>query len=1054
MMKKTITWFIDNPVISNLLMILIFITGFITISNIKMEVFPSLELDVVAISTVYPGAAPEDVEKSICIPIEESIFGISGIKNISSSSSEGYGVVIAQIISGEDTDAIKDKIKTSVESLKNLPSDSEKPVTAKIERNNPVLTLAVSGKIDELSLNNIIDEIKNDLDNIEGISLTDIPIDKEKEISIEVSREILEKHNITIQDIKRCILLNSVEAPVGKLENSLTKNTLRVDQKAYTGVDIGNIKIYSKDDFNKYTFLKDVAKINDDFKDSEITLKFNNKDSNVIRVFRIGNQNALEISDLVENYVKLKQDRLPEGIELKIWNDDSKYLEGRLNLLLKNALIGLILVMFVLSLFLKPKLAFWVSIGIPISFLGALSFFPMLDVSINMLSLFTFILVLGIVVDDAIVVGENFYKYKEKGFSSRDSSIKGAYEISKPVTFAILTTIATFAPMLFLSGNSGKVWKIFPLVVIPILLFSLFESLTILPFHLAHSKNKESKIRLFRKISGLFKAIRNKVNKYLNEVIENYYKPFLNICLKNNWTTLSSFASIFIITVGLIYSGYVKFNFFPGVESDIIYAQVEFPEGTPIGKTRKAAMELEKSLYELEMEYDGVINSNKGYIRNILTVIGSQPTKSETAGRGESRQNSYTSSNLAEISVELSPGETRDIKSSSIAAKWRELTQPIEGIKELKFSSSLFSTGEDINFQFTSDKVSDLSMVVNDFKQILKRYAGVFDISDNDSKGNSEVIIKLLPEARLYNVDISMITTQIRDAFYGDDVMTLQRGKNEVDVVVRYDDFSTNSISDLKAFQIETPFGNMISLKSVCELSTKFGYTSINRVNRKRALSVIASVDPAVSNSNDIVNSIIKNDMPDLMKKYQSVKYSLEGQQKEQFETLNDLATNYMIALFVVFLLLAVPFKSYYQPFIIMSAIPYGIIGAVFGHLLLGMDFSILSMLGIAALSGIVVNDSLVMMDYINRFNEKSNNFVQAAKDAGPVRFRAILLTSITTFMGVLPLIFEKSLQAKFLVPMAVSLGFGVLFSTFVTLILVPTTYVTLTRIKEYLLKK
>ena len=1054
MMKKIITWFIDNPVISNLLMILIFLAGFITISNIKMEVFPGLELDVVAISVVYPGAAPEDVEKSVCIPIEESIFGISGIKNINSTASESYGVVVAQIISGEDTDNVRDKIKTKVESLKNLPSDSEKPLIAKIERNNPVLTLAVSGKLDDLSLDNIIKEIKNDLDGIEGISLTDIPIEREKEISIEVTRDALEKHQITIQDIKRSILASSVEAPVGKLENLISKNTLRVDQRAYTGIDIGKIKIYSKKDPNKYIMVEDIAIIDDNFKDSDITLNFNSMDSNIIRVFRIGNQNALEISKLVESYVDIKQIKLPDGIELKIWNDDSKYLEGRLNLLLKNAFIGLILVMFVLSLFLKPKLAFWVSIGIPISFLGALSFFPALDVSINMLSLFTFILVLGIVVDDAIVVGENFYKYKEKGYLSRDAAIEGAYEISRPVTFAILTTIVTFAPMLFLSGNSGKVWKIFPLVVIPILLFSLFESLTILPYHLAHSKDKQSKIKFLRKISDLFKNIRTKVNKYLIYLIEHYYKPFLNICLNNNWTTLSAFTSIFIITIGLIYSGYVKFNFFPGVESDIIYAQIEFPEGTPIGKTESAVKELQNSLKELELKYDGLIDSDEGYIRNILTVIGSQPTKSETAGRGESRQNSYTSSNLAEISVELSPGENRDLKSSFIASKWRELTGPIEGIKELKFSSSLFSTGEDINFQFTSDKVSDLSMIIDDFKQILKRYPGVFDISDNDSKGNSEVTIKLLPQAQLYNVTMSMVTNQIRDAFYGEEVMTLQRGKNEVDVIVKYDDFNSNSIYDLKNFQIQTPRGDKISLKSVCQLSTKSGYTSINRVNRNRSLSVIASVDPAISNSNDIVNSIIKNDIPELLKKYESVNYSLEGQQKEQFETLKDLSTNYIVALFVVFLLLAVPFKSYYQPFIIMSAIPYGIIGAVFGHLLIGMDFSILSMLGIAALSGIVVNDSLVMMDYINRFNEKGNNFLEAAKDAGPVRFRAILLTSITTFIGVLPLIFEKSLQAKFLVPMAVSLGFGVLFSTFVTLILVPTTYVTLTQIKENFLKK
>ena len=1052
-MKKIITWFVDNPVISNLIMFLIVIGGFLTTSSLKMEVFPSFELDAVSISVIYSGASSEDVEKSVCIPIEESIYGISGIKKITSSSSEGYGIVVAEVMVGEDPETVKEKIKSKVESLSNLPQNIDKPIISRIERNNGVLSIAISGNLDPLSLDNLTNQIKDELDAIDGISLTNIAVQMPKTISIKISEEAMDKHGISTDDIEKAVQFNSIDMPAGKIEGNNFQKVIKIDQKAYYGQDIENIRIISNKYPDQYIEIKDIATVVDGFEETDIDLRFNSNPASVIMVFRIGNQNALEIADKVEKYLQNKEQELPEGVELEIWNDESKYLEGRLDLLLKNAWIGLLLVMLVLSLFLKPKFAFWVSLGIPISFLGAIWFFPFLDVSINMLSLFTFILVLGIVVDDAIVVGENFYRYKERGESSRDAAIKGAYEISKPVIFAILTTMATFSPMLFIEGASGNIWKIFPLVVIPILFFSLFESLTILPFHLAHSKERKSKISFINKISLFFEKIRNSVTNYLNIIIKKYYYPLLKKCLKNNWITLSGFFSMLIITIGLIYSGYIKFNFFPGLESDIIFAQIEFPEGTPIEKTEQAVIELENSLKLLEIEYDKENDPNNGFILNVLTVVGSQPYKSATSGRGESMENSYTGSNLAEVSVELSPGENRNIKSSDIANRWREITPNIEGIKSLKFSSSLFSAGEDINFQFNSNNPDDLSDIVDDFQGILQSYPGVFDISNNNNKGSSELLIKLLPQSRFYNIDMVTVFKQIRDAFHGKTIATIQRGRDEIDIVVERIEEDKNSIEDLNNLNIETLSGDFVLLKTICKVEAKDGYSSINRVNRNRSLSVIASVDASISNANDIISSIQKNDLPKLLKLYPSVTYTLEGQQKEQSENLDSLTGNYIIALFIVFLLLAIPFKSYFQPLIVMSAIPYGIIGAVIGHLLLGMDFSILSMLGIAALSGIVVNDSLVMMDYINRNKDKSKDYTKAALDAGPMRFRAILLTSITTFIGVLPLIFEKSIQAKFLVPMAVSLGFGVLFSTLVTLILVPTTYVTFEKIKEYVLK-
>ncbi|MAV63892.1 MAG: acriflavine resistance protein B [Candidatus Marinimicrobia bacterium] len=1052
-MKGIITWFIDNPVISNLLMILIVVGGFLSFYNMKMEIFPELKVDVITISVVYPGASPHDIEQGICIPIEEGIEGISGIKKVSSSASESYGLVAVEIIPNEDLDLIKEKINSAISSITNFPKDIESPIVTQIIRNSPVLYVSIHGDLSKQSLFNLTSIIKDDLDAIDGIDLTKIGISKTKAIFIKSNKSDLIRHNISMDDIEKAVKFNSLELPAGKIENEYKKTAIRVKENSKTKNEIGGIEIYSTISDSKIR-LSDIAKITEGFKNDDIDVKFNNQNSSFIEVFRIGKQNALEISKKVKKYVNKKNKILPSGVKLSVWNDESVFLSGRLNLLIKNAAIGLVLVMIVLSLFLKPKFAFWVSLGIPISFLGALWFFPALDVSINMLSLFTFILVLGIVVDDAIVVGENFYKYKEQNFSSRDAAINGALEVSTPVIFAILTTMATFAPMLFLSGASASAWKIFPLVVIPILFFSLFESLTILPFHLAHSKERLPKIRFLLRIKSFWDSIRIKIDKNLNLIIDFYYKPFLEKCLKNNFLTLSVFLAMFIITIGIIYSGIVKFNFFPPLENDTICAQIVFPDGGTIKQTQNAVNILLDSIKQLELEIDGEINSSEGMIRNVLTVVGAQPYKQGTSGRGSPLESSFNGSNLGEVQVELSPAEYRSIKSSEVASLWRDRTSDIPGLKELNFAYDLFSAGEDIKFQFNSNDINDLSFVVDLFKRNLNQYPGVNDIIDNNNKGNKEIIVKMLPEAKYYGVDALNVSRFIRNSFQGKKIMSIQRGRDEVEVILEYTDNSRTSVIDLQNLLIKTKFNTFIPLKAICSLSAEDSYTSINRVDRKRSMFVSASVDKSISNSNEIINSIEKNDMKDILSQYPSVSYSLIGQQKEQSENLESLFSNYLVALIIVFMLLAIPFKSYYQPFIVMTAIPYGIIGAVLGHLFLNMDFSILSMLGIAALSGIVVNDSLVMMDYINRNKLKYGSYIKAALSAGPVRFRPILLTSLTTFMGVLPLIFEKSIQAKFLVPMAVSLGFGVLFSTAVTLILVPTSYVTLEKLKELLLKK
>ena len=1050
-MKGIITWFVDNIVVANLLMILIFVGGFFTLSKIKMEIFPSFAVDVVTISVLYPGASPENIEKNICIPIEESIQGISGLKKITSSSSSGYGIVAVEIMAGEDVDFIKDEIENSVDRIKTFPEDIEKPIINQILRNNQVLFVTLSGNMDDKSLDILTKKVKDEIDLIDGIDLTEIAIDRSASINIELDESKIVQHGISTSDIKNVIFKNMIELPGGKIENDFSQKTIRIEQTSYSKEEIGNISLYSLN--GDKIKLNQVADIRSGYDGDDIRPFFNGEPCSYIAVYRVGNQNAIEVSDKINSYIDKKKNSLPEGIKISSWSDESEYLRGRIDLLVKNAWIGLVLVMFVLSLFLKPKLSFWVSLGIPISFLGALWFFPFLDVSINMLSLFTFILVLGIVVDDAIVVGENFYQYKQKGYSSRDSAIKGAYEVSKPVIFAVLTTMVTFSPMLFIPGASGSVWKIFPLVVIPILFFSLFESLTILPAHLAHSKESKSRFIIFNKISEKWDSVRFKVDEILQIVIDDYYSPFLYICLKRNISTISVFISIIILVIGLIYSGIIKFNFFPGLEADNVRVQIEYPKGTPLEQTEDGVNQISNTLKDLEIKYDGKIDSSSGVILNKQIIIGAQPEKAASSGRGSSTESSYSGSNLAEILIELSPGENRDILAEDIAKEWRTMIGDIPGIKDLTVSTDLFSPGEDIYFQFTSIDNEKLKNMVRDFKKVLEAYPGVYNITDNADKGSIEIFLRLKPQAESQGVQILAVSEAVRDSFQGTSVAKIRDGREEVDVILGLPDSDKTSLESLKDLKVKVMPDKFAKLKDIAIIELKEGFSNINRVNRNRALSVIANVDNKISNANEIIASIEKNDMPILLEKYKDVKYSLEGQQREQSENLDSLKNNYILALFVIFILLAIPFKSYAQPFIIMSAIPFGIVGAVFGHLILGMDFSILSMLGIAALSGIVVNDSLVMMDYINRINNDTNDPIKAAMKAGPIRFRPILLTSLTTFIGVMPLIFEKSLQAKFLVPMAVSLGFGVLFATFVILILVPCSYMFVEKVK-FLIKK
>lgn len=1042
-MEKIIRWFVGNKVAANLAMIFIIISGILTIPLLKMEVFPSIEIDIININAVYPGASPSDVEDAICVRIEERLQGLDGIKQISSTASENIGSVNISILPGQDVNEMLDRIKAEVDAIDTFPADVERPTVQQFVGTNPVLTVAVGGDVSESTLNNITEEVRDELDGLSEITLTSFVAKKEREIAIEISENTLRKYNLSFEQVARAIKNWSVNIPSGSIKNKKGEILIRSNSLGYTENDFSRIPVIT-DPNGAIVYLGDISSVKDRFTDNyELDILFNSQKTNLITVFRVGNQNAITISDQVKEYILNKQKKLPEGINITSWDDEARLLRGRINTMTKNAQQGLLLVIIVLALFLKPKLAFWVSLGIPISFMGGFWLMPLLGLSINMLSLFTFILVLGIVVDDAVVVGENIALFRERGMEPEEAAIKGATQVSKPVFFAVLTTMATFSPMLAVDGEIGAIWRIFPLITIAVLFWSLFESLTILPAHLAHSKDTKFKNIWLVKISSRWEIFQSKIINGLNNFVNNYYRPLLKSAVSRPFTSLCFAAGIFVVTMGIVLGGVIKFSFFPAVEADLAIAALEYPSGTPIEVTRNGYMELEKAAQELEKELE-LEYPNMPIIQNRLSTIGWQPMRTKTAQGPGSLDAMFAGPNMAEVAFELTPGEKRSVSTEEVVRRWRRLMPKIPGAKDLTFFSSLFSTGDPVNIQLSSKYMDDLLAAKDELKTKLVQFPGVYDVKDNFNIGKEEININLLPAAPNYGVTMMLIASQVRQAFYGLEVQSIQRGRDEVKIMLRYPEEERSSIANLENMMIRTPKGSTIPVRQVARLDIGEGLSSIQRKDRKRAINVTADVDLTLTTGNEVIASVTANILPEILKKYNSISYSLEGEQQEQGDNLKSIGKNFLLAMIVVYILLAIPFNSYFQPLVVMSSIPFGLTGAVLGHLLLGLNFSVLSMMGIVALTGVVVNDSLVMVDFINRYRMEGNSIKEAVLEAGPRRFRPIFLTSLTTFVGLVPLLLEKSTQAQFMIPMAVSLAFGVVFATLITLLLVPVSYLVL----------
>ena len=1031
-MKGAVAWFASNGVAANLLMFLILAGGLATIPTIKEEVFPEFSTDLINVSVLYPGAAPEEVEEAVCVRIEEAIQSLTGVKRITSTASENLGIVNVELMDGTDVRELLDDVKSRVDAIDTFPEEVEQPIIQELIVRNQVINIAVSGRADERTLKTLAEQIREEIASLPGITQVELSNARPYEVSIEVSEEALRRYEISFDQVAQAVRRSSLDLPGGSVKTDGGEILLRAKGQAYRGEEFEELVLISRRDGTRIR-LGDVATVVDGFAETDQSARFDGEPAVLV-------QRAIEIAQAVRSYVTSAQKRMPEGIRLTTWKDDSRVLESRLQLLMKNGLVGLALVVIALTLFLRIGLAFWVSLGIPISFLGCFLVLPFLDVSVNLISLFAFIVVLGIVVDDAIVVGENIYAHLERGEPRLTAAINGAKEMLIPIVFAILTTIAAFAPLLMVEGSTGKIMQVIPLVVIPTLVFSLVESLFILPAHLRHLKHQGKK----GGIGGLWNRLQGSIGEGLKGFVRVIYNPLLRWALEWRYLTVAVGVSTLLLVAGVIAGGWVKFTFFPAVEADNVIAFLTMPQGTPAEVTAKVLHRIEQSAETVrsELEYPTSEGEERRVFQHILTSVGEQPMRvlqSRHGGDGVSR---FTSPNLGEVNIELVPSEERTGTSSvQIADRWRELTGPIPDAVELTFSSSLFSTGEPINVQLSGPYLELLQVGADELKTHLAQYPGVHDIADSFRAGKQELKLKIRPAAETLGLTLSDLARQVRQAFYGEEAQRIQRGRDEVKVMVRYPPRQRRSLGDLEKMRIRSASGHEVPFSTVASSELGRGFATIRRIDRNRSISVTAEVDETKATANEILTDLEGSFLPQLVQKYPRLNYSLEGQQRQQRDTLGGLMNGFAMALIIIYVLLAIPLKSYAQPLIIMAAIPFGLVGAVLGHVLMGLNLTILSMFGIVALAGVVVNDSLILVDYVNRQRRAGTALLEAVHNSGSARFRPIFLTSLTTFAGLTPLLMETSLQAKFLIPMAVSLAFGVAFSTVITLFLVPAAY-------------
>jgi multidrug efflux pump subunit AcrB len=1034
-----IGWFTKNPVAANLLMVLVISAGLISALNISKNMFPVGDLDQISISAVYPGAAPVEVEKGVILPMEAALQGLKGIKKINSTAGRDMASINLEIESNEDIQEVMSQVENRIDGIVNFPDDLERPTVtrATMDEARWVMGVAVYGDMDERTRKTLGQEIRDEmllLPEIKRIILWGVD---PYEISIEVQEDRLREYNLTLNEVAQVLRSSSLDLPAGMIRTSEGNVLVRTQGKAYTGESFAKLVVRSQSDGTKL-LLSDVATIKDGFAESNTLVRFDRQNAFNLGVFAVEDQDMLTISKQVKQYIEAKGETLPEGLQISEFFDNSFHLRGRLNMMLENLAVGAVLVAIVLGLFLNLHVAGWVMLGIPVSFLGAFWLMPInpYPVDINVLSLFAFIMVLGIVVDDAIVIGESIFSQAKKEFKAKSAKsvegagqetvykasvatvIAGAKKVATPSTIGVLTTMAAFAPILFVGGAAAPFFESIAVVVILCLLFSLIESKLILPAHLVGLElGRPAKPRW-----AFIERWQGNISVALSGFVENRYIPFLKLCLQHRYATLAGFLALLIISISALSSGIARFEFFPNVPGDGVQAQIIMQDGASAENLQETLSRVEAAAYEIDADYRRSHPDDKGLVEHLIF---------------------YTESDIeAMFMISLTHPAERSISAFEIEKLWRDKVGNLPNVRKQRyFAGTNAGGGAKINLTLSGSDPEQLTLAGAALAEKLGEYNGVFDIYNSQGAGSREILIGLKPNASQLGISLGDIARQVRQAFYGEEVQRLQRGADTLKVMVRYPIEERSSIATLENMHIRTASGQVIAIGEVADIQLGLGLTAISRIDRERTVTITADVDSSKAQSGAVIADLTTEFIPQLLTRYSGVKFGLGGASQEEQTLMQRMILGFVASLFLIYGLLAVPLKSYVQPLVIMTVIPFGFIGALVGHIIFGVSISMLSIFGLVALAGVVVNDSLILVEFVNRGRADKLSIDDSLMGAGRQRFRAILLTTMTTFVGLLPMLFETSLQAQFVIPMALSLSFGIVFATTITLILIPCLY-------------
>jgi multidrug efflux pump subunit AcrB len=1030
-MRRVLEAFAGNTVFANIVLMLIFLSGTLAVKSMIREIFPEFSLDMISISVPYPGADPEEVEEGISQKIEEALETVDGIKQYTTKSSENVSQTQIEVKENYDVSDVLDRVRSKVDGISTFPVDAEKPIISEIILKESVAVIYLAGKMSERRLKELAERFKDELKQSAEISQVEVFGARDYEINIEVSEARLREYNLSFDQVSQAVRQSNLNLAGGTIRTQGEEIRIRTVGRKYTGETLANIVVLAKPD-GDIVKLDRIAKIKDDFSEDIIQATVNGNRSVFLIVQKTKEEDAIAISRTIRKFAKDKQAELPEGMVVKILFESTDMLRARINLLIKNGMLGLILVFFTLWLFLDARLSFWGGMGIPISIAGALAILWGIGGTINMISLFALIMVLGIVVDDAIVVGEAIFLHRQNGEPPLKAAVEGVCEVGLPVFSAVITTIVAFIPLACISGIMGKFIQILPMVVIACLLISLLECLILLPAHLSELPDpkpvKKSKNFFISKIQ----AMRQFPIFLLDWFINKIYASFISIALRWRYISLSTAIAVLMIVIGLMNSGLLKFEVFPRLDGFILTSTVEFPNGTPYEVTAQAVKEIEKAVLRLEDQVQTL--SGEPLIQDVLALTG------QTVG-----DMVQVGPNFGVVQTVFLKSERRGIHSKDLMVMWQDAVPEIPGIKSLTFEGMQAGPpGAPIEIWIQGRNLDTILAAVDDLMDRLHQFDGVYQIRSDFSPGKNEMRLQLKPEARTLGLTVNDLARQINAGYYGDEAVRLQRGKDDIRVKVRYTSEERSRLSDLSKVRIRTRSGREVPLLSVAKINFSPGYSTITRTDGMRRVSVSADVNTNKTNANEIIQTLSGHYFEELKHKYHGIHIALQGEKKKMRESFGSLLVGFPLAVIGIYIIIATMFRSYVQPFVILFTIPFGIIGGIIAHFALGFDLSMMSIFGMVALAGVVVNDAIVLIERVNENWAIGMPFFEALAHAGKRRFRAIFLTSISTIGGLAPLIFETDLQARFLIPMALSIAGGVLFATVLTLVLIPSLMVIL----------